>query len=50
MLFLSVNQVGSGQLSVTGLKWKKRFVVSTGPLTTLVFIASSSLWRHLIFM
>ena len=30
MLFLSVNQVGSGQLSVTGLKWKKRFVLSTG--------------------
>ena len=37
MLFLSVNQVGSGQLSVTALKWKKGLVLSTGPLTTLVY-------------
>ena len=37
MLFLSVNQVGSGQLSVTALKWKKGFVLSAGPLTTLVY-------------
>ena len=54
MLFLSVNQVGSGQLSVTALKWKKGFVLSTGLLTTWYilkpfFIVSSPLSHHLIF-
>ena len=55
MLFLSVNQVGSGQLSVTALKWKKGFVLSTGPLTTWYilkpfFIVSSPLFSHEVIL
>ena len=46
MLFLSVNQVGSGQLSVTALKLKKGFVLSAGPLTTLVY--TNALLYHVI--
>ena len=49
MLFLSVNQVGSGQLSVTALKWKKGFVLSTGPLTTLVY-THALLYRVISFI
>ena len=49
MLFLSVIQVGSGQLSVTALKWKKGFVLSTVPLTTLVY-THALLYRVISFI
>ena len=49
MLFLSANQVGSGQLSVTALKWKKGFVLSTGPLTTMVY-THTLLYRVISFI